>query len=115
MSDPAPLAPGAGFVRRVCGGVAMGLAALLWLLAMRGVLLHDHAGESPNAHEWDVLVAPIVMTTVAVLFLAGLAVFRRWGRWRALAWLLASPLIGWALGMGVLAAGHWINPVPPAF
>lgn len=112
MSDEAQPEPQAGSASRVAGGVLMGLAVLISSIAPLPVL-HDHTNEHRYAHEWDLLLVPTVTIAATVLFLAGLAVFRRWGRWRALAWILASPLIGWALGLAILALGYWLNPLPP--
>ena len=112
MSDEVPTSAKAGSAHRVAGGVLMGLAALISWIAPLPVL-HDHTNEYRYAHEWDLLIVPAFSIAATVLFFAGLALFRRWGRWRALAWMLASPVIGWVLSLAILALGHWLNPLPP--
>ena len=98
--------------QRLAAILPFGISAFLFAMLLRG-LLHDHTGEHRMAHEWDAMTIPVIATVALVPMVAGLGLWRGWSSLRTWLWILASPVLGFALMFPLMALVHLVNPLPP--
>jgi hypothetical protein len=97
--------------RRILAGLFFAAAVVLFALLLRA-LLHDHAGEPRMAHEWDPVAIPVIATMALVPVFIGIGLWRPWTWLRTGLWIVASPLLGWALLFPFLWLQRLVNPLP---